>query len=217
MIQDAGNEPLADLSVRDFVDAVGARSSAPGGGSTAALIAALGAALGAMVGWLTYGRRRFEDVDPVMRRSIPPLYHAMRDLVSMIDADTDAFGDYLAALALPQDTDADRVARREAMQTGLRRAVDVPLTTMRIADRCWEAMLELARHGNVALRSDLEVGARALETGTWGAYRNVLINLGDIEDARFKDGVAEEGRGLVERAERGCGEVLRILAGREPA
>ena len=60
------------MSVRGFVELLGSRTPAPGGGSTAALIASMGAALGAMVGWMTYGKRKFEHKDPIMRALIPP-------------------------------------------------------------------------------------------------------------------------------------------------
>lgn len=83
-------EPLASLSVRRFVELLGARTPAPGGGSASALAAAMGAALGAMTGWMTYGKRKFEAEDAVMRRLIPPLHHAMMELLPMIDADTAA-------------------------------------------------------------------------------------------------------------------------------
>jgi glutamate formiminotransferase/formiminotetrahydrofolate cyclodeaminase len=214
MIEDEGAEPLASLSVREFVEALGARTAAPGGGSAAALIAAMGAALAAMVGWLTYGRRKFEDVDGAMREHIPPVHQAMQQLIPMIDADTNAFNHYMEAMGLPQDTGAEREARHSAMQAGLKQAIEVPLTTMRIADGSWDAMVELARHINIPMRSDLEVGARALETGTWGAYRNVLINLGDIEDESFREAVTKEAEALVKRASEKSAEVLSVLEAR---
>jgi glutamate formiminotransferase/formiminotetrahydrofolate cyclodeaminase len=214
MIEDESQEKLAGMSVRDFVEQLGARSAAPGGGSASALIAATGAALGAMMGWMTYGRRKFEAQDPMMRENLPPLDSAMKSLISMIDADTNAFTDYMAAMALPQDTDEEKAARHEAMQAGLKQAIEVPLTTMRLVDECWDAMAEMGRHGSIALRSDLEVGARALEAGLWGAYRNVLINLGDIEDEGFKKKVTGEAETLVARAREKSAAVLEILAQR---
>jgi glutamate formiminotransferase/formiminotetrahydrofolate cyclodeaminase len=51
-------EPLASLSVRQFVEVLGSRAPAPGGGSASAVLAAVGAALGGMVGWLTFGVRK---------------------------------------------------------------------------------------------------------------------------------------------------------------
>jgi glutamate formiminotransferase/formiminotetrahydrofolate cyclodeaminase len=64
------------------------------------------------------------------------------------------------------------------------------------------------------MRSDLEVGAKALEAGVWGCYRNVLTNLGDIEDAAFRDQVTEEAESLVRRAAGQLGEVLQLLEAR---
>jgi len=215
MLEDEGAEALARLSVREFVESVGARTSAPGGGSASALIASLGAALGAMVGWMTYGKRRWDTQDATMRRLIPPLHDAMKRLIPTIDADTDAFEGYMTALRLPQGTDEQRSARHAAMQEGLKQAVLVPLTVMRTADGCWEAMLEMADHGNMASRSDLEVGAKALETGIWGAYRNVLINLADVEDEAFIGKVRQETDDLVGHARNSLDRVLQALAARE--
>jgi glutamate formiminotransferase/formiminotetrahydrofolate cyclodeaminase len=214
MIEGDDAEPLAGMSVRGFVELLGARTSAPGGGSAAALVAAMGAGLGAMVGWMSYGKRKFEDIDAVMRRQIPPLHNAMKDLIPMVDADTRAFNDYMAAMGLPKQTDAEKRVRAEAMQSGLKKAIDVPLTTMRLADRCWNAMLEMARHGNIASRSDLEVGAKSLETGIWGAHKNVLINLDGVEDDDFRQVTAKEAESIVARAREKLAEVLAILEDR---
>ena len=214
MIQDSAAEPLAGLSVRGFVELVGSRTPAPGGGSASALVAALGAALGAMVGWMTYGKRKFEDKDALMRRLIPPLHAAMQELIPLVDADTRAFDEYRAALGLPQASPDDAAARQAALQRGLRQAITVPLRAMRAADACWEPVLELARHGNVASRSDLEVAARCLEAGIWGACRNVLINLPEVEDQAFASGARAEADGLADRAAELSARVLQVLSSR---
>ena len=214
MVAEDADTPLAASAVRDFVRSVGARTPAPGGGSVSALMAALGAALGTMVGWMTYGKRKFEDKDAVMRRLIPPLHGAMEALIPLIDADTRAFGDYMAAMALPKETEEQAALRRAAMETSLKKAVDVPLSVLRLGDGCWDAMVEMARHGNPASRSDLEVGARALEGGLWGASRNVEINLPEIEDEAFRAAASEEAGAIVQRARQRLEEILSILSGR---
>ncbi len=214
MIEKRADEPLAGLTVRGFVELLGSRAPAPGGGSASALAASMGAGLGAMVGWMTYGKRKFEAKDPVMRQLIPPLHEAMLALIPMIDADTRAFNDYMAALGLPKDTPEQASARQAAMQAGLRKAIEVPLQTMRLADRCWEPLLDMAAHGNMASRSDLEVGAKCLETGIWGAGKNVLINLDAIEGDEFKELVRAECVALTARAARQLEAVLAALARR---
>ena len=208
------NEPLADMSLRAFIEEVASRSSAPGGGSVSAAIAAMGAGLGAMVGKLTYGVRKFESVDAQMRKNIPPLHDASARLIPMIDADTTAFNDFMEALRMPRGTDAERTVRAERMQAGLKKAIDIPLTTMKLGDGAWDAFCEVARYGNPASRSDVEVGARALETGIWGAYKNVMINMADITDNAFKTRITQEAEAIVNRAARKCAEVLEILEAR---
>jgi len=214
MVAGDADTPLASSSVRSFVRAVGARTSAPGGGSASALIAALGAALGTMVGWMTYGKRKFEDKDAVMRGLIPPLHGAMEALIPLIDADTQAFAAYMEARSLPQDTEERAAQRRQAIEAGLQKAVEVPLAVLRLADGSWDAMVEMARHGNIASRSDLEVGAKALEAGIWGAHRNVLINLPEITDAAFRTRAGAEAETIAQRARPRLEEILTILAGR---
>jgi glutamate formiminotransferase / formiminotetrahydrofolate cyclodeaminase len=215
MVPKADDEPLASMSVRAFVEELGARSPAPGGGSASALVAAMGAALGAMVGWMTYGKRQFEAKDAVMRRLIPPLDEAMKALLPLVDKDTRAFDAYLAAVRLPKDTAEQKAARQAAMQAGLQTAVQVPLEVMRTADRCWEAMLEMAGEGNFASRSDLEVGAKALEAGVWGASRNVAINLPGSEDEAFRRTTGDEAERLAARAAEMRDRVLAALASRK--
>ena len=192
-VAEAPREPLAGTSLRGFVEQIAARTSAPGGGSASAAMAAMGAALGAMVAKLTYGVRKFEAVDAAMRQAIPPLHEAVQALIPMIDADTQAFGDYMDGVRMPRETEAEQVARHAKMQAGLKTAVAVPLKTMQLGDRVWESLCVVARHGNPASASDVEVGAKALEAGIWGAYRNVLINLHDVEDAAFKQTMTQHG------------------------
>lgn len=211
IVAEPPDEPLADLSLRGFIEEVAARSSTPGGGSVSAVLAALGAGLGAMVAKLTYGVRKFESVDAQMRAAIPPLHETTRSLIAMIDADTNAFNDYMEGVRMPSGTPAEKAARTERMQQGLKTAVNVPLQTMTIADSAWEALCDTARHGNPASRSDIQVGARALETGIWGAYQNVVINLEGITDDAFKAETLKLADAIADRARKKMQEVLDIL------
>ena len=210
-VSEQSEAPLADMPLKDFIREVASRSSAPGGGSAAAAIAAIGTGLGAMVAKLTYGVRKFEAVDQQMRTIIPILHTIVEQLIPMIDADTNAFKDYMEGLRMPRETAPEKKARFEKMQQGLKTAVQVPLATMQSGDGAWETLCAVARHGNPASRSDVEVGARALETGIWGAYRNVVINLAGIEDTVYQAETQATARALVERAARKCREVLDIL------
>lgn len=204
-------EPLASLSVRSFIEELAARSSAPGGGSTSAAMAAMGVGLGAMVAKLTYGVRKFDAVQEQMKRAIPVLHDLTGRLIPMIDADTSAFNDYMEGLRLPKNTDEERRIRQATLEKGLKTAILVPLTTMRLGDGAWEMLIEVARFGNPASRSDVQVGARALETGIWGAYQNVVINMEGITDEEYRRQTLAEAGALLQRAQQKCQEVLAIV------
>lgn len=204
-------EPLAGSTVRGFIEEISARSSAPGGGSASAAIAAVGVALGSMVAKLTYGVRKFEAVQPHLQKAIPVLHELTHQLIPMIDADTSAFNDYMAGVRMPQSTEEEKKVRNDSMQAGLKTAIQVPLTTMRLGDKAWDSLCEVARYGNPASSSDTLVGARALETGIWGAYQNVLINMVDIQDAAYEKQILLEAEKIVVRAAERCAEILQIL------
>jgi glutamate formiminotransferase/formiminotetrahydrofolate cyclodeaminase len=211
VVAEPPDAPLADMSVRSFITDVTARSSAPGGGSVSAASAAMGAGLGAMVAKLTFGVRKFEDLDSRMRAIIPTLHETATALIPMIDADTNAFNEYMIGLKMPRDTEAQREARTAKMQAGLKTATQVPLKTMQLGDRAWDALCEAARYGNISCKSDAQVGARALETGIWGAYQNVLINANGIADADLKAEILKTAESVMARAKEKCAEVLMIL------
>lgn len=211
IIREAPCEPLASMSTRAFIEEINKRTSAPGGGSASAVIAAIGSGLGAMVSKLTYGVRKFEEFEPQLRKIIPALHETTLKLIPMIDADTNAFNDYVAAMRMPKGTPAEQETREMAMQAGLKKAIEVPLGTMRLADKVWEAMREAAEITNISSKSDIQIGTRALELGIWGAYQNVLINMKDIRDQEFITRVTNEAEALRQRAKTICDEILEIL------
>lgn len=209
------SEPLASMPVRNFIELVGSRTSAPGGGSVSALISSLGAALGAMMGWMSYGNRKFEHLDSKMRKLIPPLDQAMKKLIPMIDADTDAFSDYMNAVKLPKNTERERKIREEKIQEGLKKAIEVPFSVMKITYSCWETVIELAKYGKINSSSDLLVGAKCLETGIYGAYRNVEINLPQVADRKYKNNVINEAKEILKNSSRYFKRIEKIINKRE--
>ncbi len=215
IIREEPNEPLANMSTRKFIEAINARTSAPGGGSASAAVAAIGSGLGAMVAKLTYGVRKFEHLESRLRKTIPVLHETTLKLIPMIDADTNAFNDYVDAMRLPQNTEDEKKIRFEKMQAGLKKAIEVPLATMKIGDSAWEMMVEAAECGNIASKSDMQVGARALEVGIWGAYQNVMINMAGIKDEKYVSSITAEATKIKERAEKFCSQIQTLLENRK--
>lgn len=202
---------LVNLSVRKFVESIAARTPAPGGGSAAACIASIGAALGTMAGLLTYGNRKFEHLDGVMRASIAPLYTAMMSLLPLVESDSRAFSEYMTALKLPSGNEEETKIRKMAIQNGMKKAIQVPLTVMRSARECWSHMEILAKHANVTVLSDLQVGVCSLDTGIQGASFNVAINLGQLNDAEYREEVQKEVDVIVKESDEKRHTLLAIL------
>jgi glutamate formiminotransferase/formiminotetrahydrofolate cyclodeaminase len=175
---------LMAMSGVDFVNEVSRDTPAPGGGSIAALAGAQGAALASMVANLTQGKGA-PGAEEHLLASAEKAQRAKDALVLAVDEDTNAFNAYMDARRLPAGTPAEKAARLEAMQNGLKAAVDVPWTTAKL---CFEAMeaSELAmHHGNPASITDTMVGFTLAFAGVRGGIWNVLINLKDITDAAY--------------------------------
>ena len=47
-----------------------------------------------MVGYLTYGNKKFAELDSQIRKLLPSLHAAMKEIVPYIDADTTAYNQY---------------------------------------------------------------------------------------------------------------------------
>ncbi|XP_033097994.1 formimidoyltransferase-cyclodeaminase-like isoform X2 [Anneissia japonica] len=212
MIEDESEaNTLTSLSLRSFIRNIGARTPTPGGGSASAAIGAMGAALCTMVGWMTYGNKKFMALDGTMRKLIPPLYEAMNALIPLVDADADAFNAFMSAMKLPKTSDEDKEKRDIALLSTTKASIAVPMHTAITANKCWEPMKELAVHGNVQCISDLQVGARALETAVWGAYYNVMINLPNMTDDAFKTKAKSDIDEALKQAQDGAAAVLKII------
>ena len=48
-----------------------------------------------MVGLLTFGKKKFESVDDLMRKTIGPLHDNLQAMLPLVDKDSDAFTEYM--------------------------------------------------------------------------------------------------------------------------
>ena len=200
---------MCDLSVSALLDLTASDAPAPGGGSISALAGALGAALASMVASLTLGKKGYEDVQEEMTALSAEGKALMDELLAAMDADTEAFNGYMAALALPKSTDEEKAARREAMQKGLKEAALVPLATARLAARVFPLAEAAVRRGNKNAVTDGMVAALTARSAGLGSLLNVRINLASIRDEAF---VAEQKAACAELQALALAEEAKILA-----
>jgi len=154
----------------------------PGGGSVAALVGALASAMASMAANFTVGREKFAAVEPQVRASLKLLDEARRKFLDLMHRDMEAYEGVRAAYRLPKATDAERAARRAAVQEALGQSLLVPLKVTKVAVQVLEASEQLANIANPNLLSDVAVAA-VLAEATFAAGRiNIEVNLDGLED-----------------------------------
>ena len=175
-----------------YLDDAAANKPAPGGGSVSACAGALGAALVSMVCNLTVGREKFATVDAEMTRLVAASEAARVRLEQLLQDDTTAYNGVITAFKMPKDTDAEKAARKAAVQAGLIIAADVPLEICRVAVEVCRLSKTAAELGNPQAVTDAGIGAILGEAAVVGAALNVRINLGSIEDCDYTSAAAAQ-------------------------
>ena len=191
---------LADRPVGAFVELLGSGVPAPGGGSAAALQGALGAALAHMVSALTVGKKKYEAHWPVLEEILAAMQPINSELLSLIDRDTEAYNMVGAALALPKETEAEKAARKDALQAALRACTQTPFETMCACLAALELAEKALGRYNVNAASDLGMAALSLKAAVQGAWLNVQINLGGIEDRALAEDYRAKAQAVLDKS-----------------
>lgn len=173
---------LYEMKVEEFLNVLGSNSSAPGGGSVAALAGALAASLVGMVGKLS---DKSEDQGEI-QKIIPLADNLAVELKELIEKDTQAFNQVMKAFKMPKNTPEEKTARSHAIQQGMKDAVLVPLEVMEKSVKAMELASEIAKIGNQNAISDAGVAGLMGNAAVKGAAYNVQINLLSVKDDDFK-------------------------------
>ena len=180
------------MAVEDLLDAFASSDPVPGGGSASALAGAVGVSLLMMVASLPKTRTGAPEEAADLSEASSRLRPLRESLTSLIDKDSEAFEGVLAAQRLPRNTDAEKAARRSAIEAAIRGATDVPLETMRVCQQALRGAIVVARNGNPNAATDTGVGVQLLLAGLRGAGLNVDVNTGSLTDAAYVARVKEE-------------------------
>lgn len=173
----------------DFLNRTAAKEPTPGGGAAAALVGASGAALGAMA--LRYSLAKAPELEP----QLSLLESARESLAGLIDADCAAYAAVSAAYGLPRDTDEQKSARRSAIQSACRIAMNVPLGGMVAATDALSALADAVDRSNKNLLTDAATAAVSLCASVESLGFFVLVNANALgEDPEAKAARDEEAR-----------------------
>ncbi len=172
----APERPLASMTLQEFADETSRDSTAPGGGSVAALAGATGAALAAMVANLPHPKAAFAGVREELESIAVRGQEVKQYLLDAIDDDTWAFQKVMEAGKLP-------AAQREvAMREATLGAAAVPLAVVEMCPEIVDLCRRALDVGMKASASDAGVGATMARSAAVGAAMNVSINLQEMTD-----------------------------------
>ncbi|HSG00928.1 MAG TPA: glutamate formimidoyltransferase, partial [Vicinamibacterales bacterium] len=172
-------EGLRGLTVTGFADETSSDSTAPGGGSVAALSGALAASLAAMVANLSVPGASGEAAEAFSATAVRA--QQIKDqLLRAIDEDTAAFEKIIEANRMPKGTEQEQEARQAAILEANKGATIVPLGVLELSVDAIRLAAELVDSGLATAVSDVGTGTRVGLAGAEGAYLNVRINLKGI-------------------------------------
>jgi len=180
-------EPLASMTLRQFVDELSSDSPAPGGGSAAALAAACAGGLAAMVANLAHAKLGYEDRQPALERIAVRAQELGARMMAAIDADTAAFDRYLEALRMPKGSPEEQAARKRAVLEATLATIEVPLGTLEACPELIELCLEAAELGLEASVTDAGSGAELARAAAAAAFQNVCVNLPNLADPETRE------------------------------
>lgn len=163
---------------------------APGGGAAVAVTGAQSAALLSMC--LNVTGDQAKGLSAMGRNELAKeLEAARRRFLELADEDARAFSAVMAAMQLPNASDAERLARATAMQAALKIATEVPIQMMELLGDLFvhaEALIPAVKKTVV---SDAGIAVLLADAGLKAARLNVRINLKYLKDAAFTSATEE--------------------------
>ncbi len=204
-------DQLIDLTVKGFAEETSRESPAPGGGTIAAYMGALGGALGTMVANLSSHKAGWDDKWEEFSTWADKGQAIQRELIALVDEDTEAFNRIMDAFGLPKGTEEEKIARSAAIQEATLFATEVPLHTMQASYKVFELCKAMAEKGNPNSVSDAGVGVLAARAAVLGAGLNVKINASGLKDKVTANKLVTEANELIKKANKAEKEIIEIV------
>lgn len=200
MLKNKSYNQLVSMSLTAFADETASESPAPGGGSISAYIASLGVSLGTMVANLSSHKKGWDDRWEEFSNWAEKGQQYKNELLRLVDEDTKAFNQIMAAMGLPKGTDEEKAARKRMIQEATKYAIEIPFKVMQAAYTSMEVIKAMVENGNPNSVTDAGVGALCARSAVIGAFMNVRINAGGYDDKTFTADIIRRGKEIEEKA-----------------
>jgi formiminotetrahydrofolate cyclodeaminase len=170
---------MRDETIGGFLRQLGARTSVPGGGVTAALHAAQAAALVAMVARFSDGPRYDSNVVGSVLAAADGL---VAEALELGEADAQAFEAVTEAYRLPRESAAEGEARSSAIAKALEGAARPPADLLALSARVIGLAEDLLPSANRNLLSDLLAAAASVRAAVEISRVNIEVNVPGVAD-----------------------------------
>ena len=205
---------LISMTVKELAEETASESPAPGGGSIAAYCGALSAALGTMVANLSSHKKGWDERWEEFSQYAEKGQKLMKELLHLVDEDTNAFNQIMAAFGLPKGNEAEKLARTVAIEAATVNAIKVPFRTMELCFQSFDLAKAMAETGNPNSVSDAGVGALCARAGVKGAYLNVKINAMGIKNNEEVNAILEKAEKMNAASDVLEQEIMQIVEGK---
>ena len=174
------------MDLDNFMERLASKEPAPGGGAASALVAMVGSALSSMVSALTEGKKGYEHVQERVKTIELKMLEIRKNLERLMQEDEQAFNKISSTWKLPKITDEEKVARKKALQTALRDAIEPPWRIANLASDVMDNALDLLSIGNKNAITDSACSLIFAFSAAEGALLNITINVNLIDDTSFR-------------------------------
>ena len=179
-----------DISLRDFIEAIGSTDAPHGAVPTAAIAGGLGSSLVLMVAALPQTRSNSVGDRAKLVETAAALAGLRQQLIETMETETAV--KLFTARNMPQASAAQRSQRQDAIQFALRASADVPLEVMRLCAQGLELAVLVAAHGARAASADVQLAVALSQAGFEGARSNLEGKLSSFIDAGYITSIVDE-------------------------
>jgi glutamate formiminotransferase/formiminotetrahydrofolate cyclodeaminase len=180
------SDRLVAMDLTTFGSELASEKPVPGGGSVSAYTGSLAAGLVSMVSRLTLKRREYEQFWPKVEKILAESERLRERLLALVDQDSESFGSLMQAYRLPKSSEEEKHVRSAEIQSRLKGATEVPLTTAENAAQVLSLSRSLSDCANENALSDLQAAIFLAYASVMGALSNVAINLIGVRDEEYQ-------------------------------
>ena len=199
------------MDLNNFMERLASKEPAPGGGAASALVAMVGSALSSMVSALTEGKKGYEHVQERVKAIELKMLEIRKNLEDLMQEDEQAFNKISSTWKLPKSTDEEKAARKKALQTALRDAIEPPWRIANLASDVMDNALDLLSIGNKNAITDSACSLIFAFSAAEGALLNITINVNLIDDASFRTAQEKRMKSFYASLERKRDDGMKIL------